>query len=398
MKRSGLFAVLACICAILCVSAQPCLAAEKTIKIGAIDGLTGVMAPAEIVMHQGTVLAAEYINDNGGITIKGTKYKIELLTEDTKSSGEGTIAAANKLIMENNVKFVTGGVTTECNLAANSVTVPAGVLQVRHYFCLAPDEIGPNVPLAFSQSPGIVAGMRVNFGYLKEKWPNVKTLAAIFPADGGEAYREKYLRMVAPEFGLKVVYAGTFANDTTDFHPVVTKALEAKADAFAILDALPPHFGAIIKISRTVGYKGPLFCTNPSTIQDIIEAGGGGKEVEGFFLATWDMFDPKRPPLMAEVAKRGQAKFGKASYFQAFGFNTLYTLAQAMQSAQSLDPTTVANRFRTMKTIQTITGPGTMGGQKTFGINNIVCSPLAVVQVVNGKGQIMKWAKGNYMP
>jgi ABC-type branched-subunit amino acid transport system substrate-binding protein len=131
---------------------------------------------------------------------------------------------------------------------------------------------------------------------------------------------------------------------------------------------------------------------------DIFEAGGGGKEVEGFFLASYYKDDPKLPPIMAEITKRGIAKFGKASHWHAFGFNTTWTMIQAIESAQSLDPAVVAKHWRTMKTIQTVTGPGKMGGQKTFGINNIVCQPLAITQIVNGKPQSVKWYGADHTP
>jgi branched-chain amino acid transport system substrate-binding protein len=398
MRKVWLLAVFVCVCTILGFSAQSSLAAEKTIKIGALDSLTGVMAPGETPMHQGVLVAVDYLNEKGGIMVKGQKYKIELLTEDTKSTGEGMIAAANKLIMEKDVKFFVGGVMTESNLAANSVIVPAGVVLNRHYICLADDEIGPKAQNVFSQSPGAVAGMRVAFAYIKEKYPKAKTFSFIWPADGGEPSRAKFLKIVAAEFGFKVVHTGSFPNDTTDFNPVVKKALEAKADVFSPIDGWPYHMGSIIKVARASGYKGPLFNVTPSAIGDVFDAAGGGKEVEGFFLASYYEGDPKLPPITAEAGKRLQAKFGKFTHFQAFGFNTLWTLVQAIESAQSLDPAVVAKHWRTMKNIQTVTGPGKMCGQKTFGIDNIVCQPLSITQIVNGKFVNVKWAGTGHTP
>lgn len=398
MRRRNWFVVLVGILAVLTTGGQVCLA-DKVLKIGSVDSLTGPMAPGEGLIHQGVEIAVDYINDNGGLTIKGEKYKIELATEDTKSSGEGMIAAVNKLVMEEEIKFMVGGIMTESNLAANSVTVPAGVLHSRHYICLAPDELGPQAPLVFSQSPGIVAGMRIAFAYLKEKYPDAKTMSFIWPADGGEPHRQKYLKMVADEFGYKVVYTGAFPNDTTDFNPVVTKALEAKADIFSPVDGWPYHMGSIIKAARAMGYKGPLFNVTPSALPDIIDAAGAGPEVEGFFIVSWSMYnDPKLPPIMAEIEKRGKEKFGKSFHWHSFGFNSLWVLAQAIESAQSLDPEVVAEHWRGMKTIQTVTGPGIMGGEKTFGINNVVCQPMAIVQAIGGKAVNVKWAGADHTP
>ena len=98
MKRTGMFLILACIFVVFTVTALQCFAAEtKILKIGALDALTGFMAPGEAPMNAGEQLCVEWINDNGGITIDGQRYLIKLVTEDTKSTGEGMIAAATKL-------------------------------------------------------------------------------------------------------------------------------------------------------------------------------------------------------------------------------------------------------------------------------------------------------------
>ena len=118
--------------------------------------------------------------------------------------------------------------------------------------------------------------------------------------------------MVAAEFGFKVVYTGSFPNDTTDFNPVVQKALEAKADVFSPIDGWPYHMGSIIKVARASGYKGPLFNVTPSAIGDVFDAAGGGKEVEGFFLASYYEGDPKLPPITAEAGKRLRPSSGSS--------------------------------------------------------------------------------------
>ena len=59
-------------------------------------------------MKDGSGLAAEWINENGGITVNGKKYKIELLTEDNKNSAQGSAGAATKLVHRDGVKFIIG--------------------------------------------------------------------------------------------------------------------------------------------------------------------------------------------------------------------------------------------------------------------------------------------------
>jgi len=49
------------------------------------------------------VLAAEWINGKGGITVQGKKYKIELLVEDNKNTAPGYVNAATKLVHKDKV-------------------------------------------------------------------------------------------------------------------------------------------------------------------------------------------------------------------------------------------------------------------------------------------------------
>ena len=128
----------------------------KTLQIGALDALTGFMAPGELPMNEGEQLGVEWINDNGGITINGQPYLIELVTEDIKSTGEGMIAAATKLVGQG-IKFFIGGIAPFENIAANSVLTPAGAIRLSNYDSLNPDEMGPDTPQTFTASIQLLA-------------------------------------------------------------------------------------------------------------------------------------------------------------------------------------------------------------------------------------------------
>ena len=45
-----------------------------------------------------TLMCQDWINKKGGITIKGNKYQIQCIAEDTKNSTAGSVTAATKLI------------------------------------------------------------------------------------------------------------------------------------------------------------------------------------------------------------------------------------------------------------------------------------------------------------
>ncbi len=384
MKWKGGFLILACIFMFFTGAALPCLAAEtNNLKIGALDALTGFMAPGEAPINQGEQLSVQWINDKGGITIKGQKYLINLVTEDTKSTGEGSIAAATKLVGEG-IKFFVGGIAPHENVALNSVLTPAKVTRISNYECLNPGELGPNNPQTFAAQTA-AGGLRPILAYLKEIAPKAKTIAWVCPADGGLADRQRVFGPIADKAGFKVIYSAEYPQETQDFTPVVQKALKSGADVLFSFDGWPYHIGSITKTSRTLGYTGPMFSTPPNNIRDVVEV-AGKEAAEGYFGASWDVYSSRMAPVMQEIVKRSEAKTGgKANFWHSFGWHTVWSLAQAIEAAQSLDPVAVANNWKTMKTIQTPTGTGTMGGLKTFGINSVACSPLWIVKVANGE-------------
>ncbi|HUJ68573.1 MAG TPA: ABC transporter substrate-binding protein, partial [Syntrophorhabdales bacterium] len=92
-------AILACaVFALVCVPGIGHAAAAKTIKIGSVWGLTGPGSEFGLLAQRGETLCKNWINGKGGITVKGEKYQIEVISEDIKATAEGAVTAANKLV------------------------------------------------------------------------------------------------------------------------------------------------------------------------------------------------------------------------------------------------------------------------------------------------------------
>jgi len=91
-------------------------AAVEKIKIG-------VISPMNFMQGQdawdGAVMAAEEINEAGGVTVKGTKYEIEPVKADSNefASIPDAVSAFERLITMDKVNFVVGGFRSEAALA-----------------------------------------------------------------------------------------------------------------------------------------------------------------------------------------------------------------------------------------------------------------------------------------
>lgn len=398
MKTKGLWLLIGVMYLALVSTAQPSMAAEaKTLRIGGLFCLTGFGSGSEAYIAQGAKLSEEWVNNTGGLTIKGEKYKVELVSEDMKGTADGTVAAATKLAHDHKVKFVVGTVVPYMVQAAGTVLEPAKVLRVALYNCGMPSEYGPTTPYMFLNYDATIEGMTSSLQYLKEAYPKAQSVTYIIPDDGSVPYLDKIFRQKASALGIKVAATEKWAHTIEDFTPVITKVLASKPDAIAFANGWPQATGSMLKIAREMGFKGPIFGGNYDDAYQIKEI--AGKEAStNFFIHQVDLDSPEMTPMIKEIVKMAKAEYGKVYGMHPFGFNAIYVLKQAIEKAQSTDPTVVRDTWEKMTAIDTIYGPGKMGGLKTYGINHTVCAPCPIVTLMNGEVKWAKWDKNVYSP
>jgi len=367
-------------------------AAAKTLKIGVIHSLSGLGSEVEIIMRNGAVLCKEWINEKGGITIKGEKYLIDLIVEDQKGVVDGAVAAATKLVERDRVKFIVGQVVPDVIIAAASVTEPAKVLRSLAWGGGIPGTLNQDTPYTFRPNLAGAEVIPVNYDYLLDTYPNVKTIALTNPDEPGGQFFMMVAQKEAKKRGLKVV-ADDFrdAQEQQDFYPVLTKILAAKPDAVDLGTGFPIPISLELKQVRELGFKGPVFSCAPVELYTIMDIAGKAFAYD-FFNGSLDIESPDVPPMIKKLQKRWEAKYKSRFIFEAYqGWDELWCLVQAIEAAQSLDPTDVKTAWENMKSIETSYGTGHMGGLKTYGINHLVVRPCPITAFVKGKVKLIKW-------
>ena len=372
------------------LAASPAFAGEaKTLEIGVLAALTGFGSAAETLVAQGAEVAKDWLNEKGGITVDNQKYEIKLVVEDTKSTATGTVAAATKLVYDDKVKFILGTVVPYMVEAGGTVTEPAKVLRVLAYNCAMPSEYGPKTPYTFLGQDASVEGAIASLSYLVESHPEVKSVVFIIPDDGSIPYLGKVVRELAEARGLTVKGIVGWTHDTVDFTPIAAKAIALDPDAIHMTNGWPGPLGSILKAAREAGFTKPIVSFhNPAPDVKMV----AGEAASTNFITNgiiWD--DPGNPPMIKELGARFVKQYGNAFYYHFWGFNLLYHLAQAIDAAQSLDPTVVRDKWEKMDTIETVYGTGRMCGEKTYGFKHTVCHPVAIQVLDNGKVTQVKW-------
>src|SRR5262249_39967655 len=102
---------------------KPAEGGGSTTPVGEFASLTGKEAAFGNSSHKGTLLASEDVNKAGGVLGK----KVELITEDTRSTPGESATVVRKLISRNKVVAVLGEVASGRSLEGASVCQPSKV-------------------------------------------------------------------------------------------------------------------------------------------------------------------------------------------------------------------------------------------------------------------------------
>lgn len=395
-KKFLLLTVIALASALLVVPFVPssysqAQAAEtKTLRIGVLVALTGWFSTFDTLEWEEAQLARDMLNERGGITIEGQKYLIELVAEDIKSTADGVVAGANKLVYDEKVKFIAGPAAF-FSAAAKEVCEPEKILRAISFTTNMPGELGPDTPYTFLCHNASVEHAMVGIAALKKVFPNVKSVDFIQADDGSIPYLDPIIRKMLKQNGFTVVGKTIgYPNEMVDFSPIATKLTVSKADAVYFGNGLPEAAAKVLKGMRELGSSKPIVFGSSGLAEDIKRIAGEAASTDFVILGPM-LGAPGTPPLMAEIQKRLIEKYGKERSIHLQIFNSIWAMAKVIQAAQSLDTTVVRDSWEKMDTIETPYGTGHMGGEKTYGIRHALSHPEPYQILKTGNPKFGDW-------
>lgn len=103
--------------------------ADEELKIGVIAAESGSFVSAGNTIVGAAKLAAQQINDAGGIKVGDKTYKIKLYIRDNRTDVNVSIAAARELVNDVGVKAIWGTETHDFSVSMAKITGPAKVIQ-----------------------------------------------------------------------------------------------------------------------------------------------------------------------------------------------------------------------------------------------------------------------------
>ncbi len=356
--------------------------AQETLKIGGIGPLSGGGTAWGLAAQRGIEIAVEEINAAGGVKAEGKTYKLQLVMYDDQYTGAGGKAAAERLVNQDNVKFVIGPVGSPPALGVISVTNPAKVIALTNGYAPQILKNDTKDPYNFRIYP-----TNIEFGpplikWLKENAPEVKKVAMLAPNDAvgqsvAGALAEDYRKQ-----GFEPVLE-LFERGIKEFTPLILRMMAQKVDAFEFDGNSPGDAGLMLKQIRQAGFKGKVIQIGGPGSDEIIEI--AGPAAEGFLsygVFDWDTPAGKRLRPIYEQ------KYGKGiiNQFMPAFYHTVFLLVDAIKRADSTDTTKVRDALDAMNGFDAgIYGPVKWAGKDSYGVNRQLMFTYYLSEVKDGK-------------
>lgn len=375
-------------------------AVPEVIKVGQINPLTGSGAPWGIAANSGVDLAAEDINAKGGVTVGGKRYVFEIVKEDDKYLAASGVAAANKLIFQDKVKFLVGA------LASASVSAWTPISEENKVINVIDTWMGPEIlqgkKYTFRFADG---GMMPPIHHSLPHWklilqqnPNLKTFVMTTPNDQSGWDTAQSDIDAAVSLGMKLVGVEFYERTVTDFRPLVTKLLALNPDIVDIKGSPSGSAALLVKTFREMGYKGKFQGTGWKST-DLMKV-ASKTDVEGIYGVEPATTGPELLPKVEAFFKRQEAKLGSREPFGAACYDMLPMLVEGIKKADSLDPDKIAAALESLAgtKFDMLWGETTIGGKAFYGRNAQIMSPIPIMEIRDGRNTTLAMSPPNETP
>jgi branched-chain amino acid transport system substrate-binding protein len=350
--------------------------AANDIPIGVYAATSGSEAAFGQATVQGEKLAAEEINNAGGVLGK----KIRLVIEDDQGKAEEAASVVTKLITHDNVLAILGENSSNQSLAA------APICQASKVPMISPSSTNPSVTkkgdyifrVCFTdpyQGKALAMFVRTNLH---------ATTAAIL-RDNKNDYSVGLAEVIRKEFtalGGRIVAEQSYSGGDSDFRPQLT-AIKGANPQVLFIPGFYTEVGQIAIQARDLGMTIPMVGGDGWDSPTVIQI--GGKSVDGCYFSDHYFVGEPRPAVQRFVAEIRRRSGNNPDANSALGYDALYTLTNAIKRAGSLDRKAIRDQIAATKDYQGVSGVITMGPDRD------PIKPVAMIKIDGGTTHFAGW-------
>ena len=310
-------------------NAQSCVdTSGPTIKVGALNSLSGTMAISEVTVRHAIDLAVEQINAAGGVMGK----QIQIVGEDGASEPTVFAEKAEKLISSDCVAAVFGGWTSSSRKAMLPVFESANSLL---YYPVQYEGLESSKNIFYT---GATTNQQIvpALDYLKQK--GVKSLYLVGSDYVFPQTANRIIKAYAAANGIEIKGEDYTPLGSTDFSTIVNKVRTAGADA--VFNTLNGDSNvAFFREYKNVGLTPQ---TMPVVSVSIAEEEVGGIGVQNITgqLTAWNYYETVDNPVNKAFVKAYKDKFGAdkpTSDPMEAAYVAVYLWKNTVEKAKSFD-------------------------------------------------------------
>jgi branched-chain amino acid transport system substrate-binding protein len=328
-------------------------ATGEPIKIGVLASLTGMAAPAFPAVQKGYQLEVDAFNAAGGVNGR----PIQLIEVDDKSDAATAVSVATKLITQDKVVALLGGLNTPAALAVEPL---AGKYEIPFIRWDTPtlDSPATNAKWGFIASVGPVdVADALEKQIAAQGWKKIVAAADILPPNFQAL---QILEKDAASKGFTINYLkDTWQLDATDLSPQINKIYAAykadNPDALFVLSSIV-QTPVMTKGLTDLGVTGPQQSGAVSGHPGIFA--NGPEAVEGLYLIGAGVLNPSQlpddypnKPLLMDFATRYMAKYNEPpSLFAGLGYDSSHILFEGLKAGID-DPAKIRDGIEAIKNL-----------------------------------------------
>lgn len=313
--------------------------AQETIKIGVSEPLTGPVAASGTYVTNGARIAADYINQNGGVLGK----KLQLVIEDNKSNPREAVNSVEKLILKDKVPVLMGAWSSTFTLAVMPKLMEYGVPMVVETASSSKITTAGN-PWVFRTSPTSAMEAKAFAKLIDSYSPAIKKVDFLaVNNDWGLGAAVEFKKMLEAK-GIAIGRTETMTPDMTDLSAQLA-ALKGSGSDTVIVTSGIEQLTLAIRQAGEQRLPQRIITTGGSFPEPLLKTPGpkGYVSQHLLFFAPWAPERAKHPAIakafMDGWKARGLEFAGQTEGFR--GFDAILTIAEAIRVSGKAEPAAI---------------------------------------------------------
>lgn len=313
--------------------------AQETIKIGVSEPLTGPVAASGTYVTNGARIAADYVNQNGGVLGK----KLQLVIEDNKSNPREAVNSVEKLILKDKVPVLMGAWSSTFTLAVMPKLMEYGVPMVVETASSSKITTAGN-PWVFRTSPTSAMEAKAFAKLIDSYSPAIKKVDFLaVNNDWGLGAAVEFKKMLEAK-GIAIGRTETMTPDMTDLSAQLA-ALKGSGSDTVIVTSGIEQLTLAIRQAGEQRLPQRIITTGGSFPEPLLKTPGpkGYVSQHLLFFAPWAPERAKHPAIakafMDGWKARGLEFAGQTEGFR--GFDAILTIAEAIRVSGKAEPAAI---------------------------------------------------------